>query len=250
MILRWSDRAWLGWKKLHFQKFCSETMLIFFFNCKGMVYRELVPQCVTINRQYYRGILNWLLKYVACVWPTRFCDHDFFILRDNASAHTTGINQCLLASRQAPMIAILCIPHIWVHWTTLHSQKWYYNWKGDCFDSIEDIQTAVTIKLKAISPREVSKAMRDLDTYSWKMLSRLWLGYDNLENNMVFLNLVIDAMGRLWTLSYFNNVINLAQITYVTTVTEESLLMVMRSYQLAGWTSGVRGITVIICCTL
>ncbi len=33
-------------------------------------------------------------------------------------------------------------------------------------------------------------------TYSWKMLSRLRLSYDDLENNMVFSTLVIDAMGH------------------------------------------------------
>ncbi len=36
------------------------------------------------------------------------------------------------------------------------------------------------------------------------MLSRLWLGFDGLENNMV-LKLVIDAMGQLWRLWYFKD---------------------------------------------
>ncbi len=52
-------------------------------------------------------------------------------------------------------------------------------------------------------------------SYSWKMLSRLWLDYDDLENNMVFLNLVIDIMGWLWMLWYINHVINLAWIASV-----------------------------------
>ncbi len=59
-------------------------------------------------------------------------------------------------------------------------------------------------------------------TYSWKMLFRLWLGYDDFQNNMVFLNLV-DATGWLWMLRYFNDVINLAWIASVTIVTEEWL---------------------------
>ncbi len=81
-------------------------------------------------------------------------------------------------------------------------------------------------------------------TYSWKMLFRLCLGYDDLENNMVFL--IIDAMGGLWMLWYFNDVINLPRIASVTTITEELLLMIMPSYHLVGWAGGVRGVTIII----
>ncbi len=46
-------------------------------------------------------------------------------------------------------------------------------------------------------------------------------------------------------LSYFYDIINLARITSVTTVTEEWLLIVMPSYDLAWLVSGVRGVTVI-----
>ncbi len=48
------------------------------------------------------------------------------------------------------------------------------------------------------------------------MIEKWYRGYGSavmtLNNNTVFLNLVIDAMGRLWMLWYFNDIINLALI--------------------------------------
>ncbi len=42
-----------------------------------------------------------------------------------------------------------------------------------------------------------------------------------LNNNFVFLNIVIDAMGQLWILWHFNGVINLGLIASVTIAIEE-----------------------------
>ena len=43
-------------------------MLICFFNSQGIVHKEFVPQGQTVNKQYYREILEWLRKRVR-VWP-------------------------------------------------------------------------------------------------------------------------------------------------------------------------------------
>ncbi len=98
-------------------------------------------------------------------------------------------------------------------------QNWRNSWWNGCLIKVLsstyspdlapcDIQLFPKLKEQLIkwmfSINEDILLAGDQVTYSWKMLSRLWLCYEDLENNMVFLNLVIDAMGWLWMLWYFN----------------------------------------------
>jgi len=41
-----------------------KTMFITFFNIKGIVHFEFIPQGQTVNQAYYMQILNWLFEAV------------------------------------------------------------------------------------------------------------------------------------------------------------------------------------------
>jgi hypothetical protein len=51
------------------------------------VHKEFVPEKRTLNAEFYKGIMDHLLKRIQRVRPAAFCSRDFFLLHDNASAH-------------------------------------------------------------------------------------------------------------------------------------------------------------------
>jgi len=83
---------WVGeispWpKKLKFRRSHIRTMLIMFFDSQGVVHEEFIPQGMTVNAEFYKGVMDRLLKRIQQVRPAAFCSQDFFLLHDNASAH-------------------------------------------------------------------------------------------------------------------------------------------------------------------
>jgi hypothetical protein len=62
-------------------------MLIIFFDSQGVVYKEFVPEGKRENAEFYKGLMNRLLKRIQRVRPATFCSREFFLLHDNAPAH-------------------------------------------------------------------------------------------------------------------------------------------------------------------
>jgi hypothetical protein len=62
-------------------------MLINFFDSQGVVHKEFVPEGKTVNAEFYKGVMDRLLKRIQRVRPAAFCSRDFFLLRNNAPAH-------------------------------------------------------------------------------------------------------------------------------------------------------------------
>jgi hypothetical protein len=62
-------------------------MLIIFFDSQGLVHKEVVPEGKTVNAEFYKGVMDRLLKCIQRVCPAAFCSQDFFSLHNNAPAH-------------------------------------------------------------------------------------------------------------------------------------------------------------------
>ena len=65
-------------KKLKFQRSRINTMLIIFFDSQGVVHKEFVPQGKAVNAEFYKGVVDRLLKRIQRVLPVAFCSRDFF----------------------------------------------------------------------------------------------------------------------------------------------------------------------------
>ena len=73
-------------KKVRMSKSKIKNMLICFFDCQGVVHKEFVPSGQTVNKQYYREVLERPRKRVHRVQPEIA---DTWILHhDNAPYHT------------------------------------------------------------------------------------------------------------------------------------------------------------------
>jgi hypothetical protein len=62
-------------------------MLITFFDSQGVVHKKFVPEGKTVSAEFYKGVMDHLLKHIQGVHPATFCSQDFFLLYDNAPAH-------------------------------------------------------------------------------------------------------------------------------------------------------------------
>ena len=65
-------------KKLRFQKSKVKTMLMVFFDSQGIVHKEFVQECCTVNAEYYKSVLDRLISHIQRVRPALYRTHDFF----------------------------------------------------------------------------------------------------------------------------------------------------------------------------
>lgn len=88
-------------KKLRFQKSRVKTMLVAFFDCRGMIHREFVPEGQTVNATFYMGVMNRLLKRIARVRPDMHANKSWFLLHDNAPSHNAAVIRQFLAKKNS-----------------------------------------------------------------------------------------------------------------------------------------------------
>jgi len=62
-------------------------MLIIVFDSQDVVRKELVPEGKTVNAEFYKEVMDRLLKRIQWVRPEAFCSRDFFLFIDNAPVH-------------------------------------------------------------------------------------------------------------------------------------------------------------------
>jgi len=51
------------------------------------VHKEFVPEGKTVNAEFFKGVMDRLLKRIHRVLPAAFCTREFLLLHDNAPAH-------------------------------------------------------------------------------------------------------------------------------------------------------------------
>jgi histone-lysine N-methyltransferase SETMAR len=60
-----------------------------------VIHREFVPEGQTVNGQFYLGVMELLLKRIRRVRPEFHNSKEWFLLHDNAPAHTAGVARFL-----------------------------------------------------------------------------------------------------------------------------------------------------------
>ncbi len=127
-----------------------KTMLIAFFDSKGLIHHEYVPFGQTVNATFHLSILKWLVARICCVRleycePGRWC-----LLHDNAKPHTVHIIRQYFAKNQ---ISILNYP---LYSPDLSPPDFFLfpkvklEMKGTFFQDVNVIHAMVTRHLKAI----------------------------------------------------------------------------------------------------
>jgi hypothetical protein len=79
-------------------------MLVTFFDCEGIVYKEFFPPVQAVHQHYYLEILKRLMKQVRQKRPERWRNHDWFLDHENAPANTTFSLQRFLVAKNMAVI--------------------------------------------------------------------------------------------------------------------------------------------------
>jgi len=74
-------------KKARQVKSNVKTMLIAFFNIDGLVRHEFVPRGQTVNKEFYKTVLQCLRDAVRRHCPEKWCSDNWILHHDNAPAH-------------------------------------------------------------------------------------------------------------------------------------------------------------------
>jgi hypothetical protein len=53
------------------------------FDSRGVVHKKFVPEVKTVNSEFYKGEMDYLLKQIQRVCPAVFRSQNFFLLHDN-----------------------------------------------------------------------------------------------------------------------------------------------------------------------
>ena len=101
----WKSPASPKDKKVRLQKSNVKTMLVCFYDSKGIIHHEFVPEGQTVNGRFYLSVLERLWKRIRRVRPEYSAPGNWFLLHDNAPVHRAVVVQEFLARKQ------VCVLH-------------------------------------------------------------------------------------------------------------------------------------------
>jgi len=87
-------------KKVHLQKPKVKTMVACFYDSKGIIHHEFVPEGQNVTGSFYLSVLERLWKRIRSVWPEYSAPGSWFLLHDNATFHRAVAVQEFLAQKQ------------------------------------------------------------------------------------------------------------------------------------------------------
>jgi len=67
-------------KNLKFQRYRIKTTLIIFFYSQGVVHKEFISEGKRVNAEFYKEVMDRLLKRIQRVHPAAFCSRRFFLV--------------------------------------------------------------------------------------------------------------------------------------------------------------------------
>lgn len=132
-----------------------KAMLIVFFDCKGIIHHEFVPDGQTITGDYYLEALQRLLGRIRRIRPEYRDPGDWcLLLHDNAPSHTSLVVRQFLARNQVCVLNHSPYSPDLAPCDFALFPKMKMKLKGCVFDDIEAIKSASTSTLEAIPKTE------------------------------------------------------------------------------------------------
>jgi hypothetical protein len=103
-------------------KFQMKTVLITFFDTKGIVHSEFILQGQTVNQAYFVEIMKWLHEALCRKRPEIWLN-DWILHHINPSAHKVLSVKQFMAQKLITEVNIHPLPLIWLQMTSGCFQK-------------------------------------------------------------------------------------------------------------------------------
>lgn len=138
-------------KKFKVDRSKGKVMLEVFFDYRGIIHFEFIPEGRTVNKELYLEVLNRLRNALRRKRPDLWASQDWMLLHDNAPAHRSLVVQQYLAKH-----SIIVLPHppyspdlAPCDFELFPRMKDAL--KGRRFTSTDEVKTAATEALKRVS---------------------------------------------------------------------------------------------------
>jgi len=141
-------------KKARTQKSKLKMMLICFFGQEGIVHREFVPPGMTVNADFYCGVLRRLCENVWRKMPQKWRNQNLIIHHDNAPAHRSFKVSKFLAENNMTVIPHPPYSPDMAPCDFFLFPKLKLQMKGRTFDTIEEIQEESQRVLDTVPKRD------------------------------------------------------------------------------------------------
>jgi len=135
---------------------------VIFFDWQGLIHKGFVPEGETINAVYYKGVMERLLNIIRRVRLGMCESGDWFLLHDNAPFHNATIVKQFLAQLKVTVLDHRTYSPDLAPADYFLFLKVKSHLKGSLFDSILDIQKAVTSTLNTIAKDDFCKGIQKL----------------------------------------------------------------------------------------
>jgi len=157
MSSQWKTASSLRLKKARQVKSNVKTMLIAFFDTDGLVHHEYIPRGQTVNKEFYKTVLQCLHNTVHRHHPEKWHSGNWILHHDNAPAHRSVTTNEFLAKHNIPSL-----PHppyfpdlaLCDFFLFLQLKK---TMKGRRFDDIEEIQANTMRQMTAITKSDYQR---------------------------------------------------------------------------------------------
>ena len=136
-------------------------MLIIIFDSQGVVNKEFVPEQKTVNAEFYKGVMDRLLKCIQRVHPVAFCSRYFFLLHGSAPAHKAAV---FFIPKNVTTIYLPAYSPDLPPSDYFLFPKLKMKLKGLHFADVAEIQEAITDELKKVQKQEFSQLFRNCTT--------------------------------------------------------------------------------------
>jgi len=139
-------------KKARMSRSRVKTMIIDFFDSRGIVHKEFVPPGQTVNHAFYKDVLKRLRKRVQRV-RTDIAD-DWVLHHDNAPAHTALSVREFLVKKNIPVLSYPPYSPDLASCNFSLFSKLKLTLKGHHFGTMENVQNVVTDKLHILTEND------------------------------------------------------------------------------------------------
>ena len=151
MSSQWSSSSSPRPKKAREVKSNIKTMLIAFFDIDGLVHHEFVPTGQTVNKEFYKTVLQRLRDALRRHRPEKWRSGNWILHHDNAPAHRAVITNEFLVKHNFPLLPQPPYSPDLAPCDFFLFPQLKKTMKGRRFDYVEDIQANATRQLGAIT---------------------------------------------------------------------------------------------------
>jgi len=157
MSSQWKIASSPRLKKVWQVKSNVKTMLIAFFDTDGLVHHEYVPRGQTVNKEFYKTVLQCLHDAVRGHRPEKLRSGNWILHHDNAPAHRAVTTNIFLVKHNIPSLPHPPYSPDLAPCDIILFSQLKKTMKGRRFDDIEKIQANLMRQMRAITKSDYQR---------------------------------------------------------------------------------------------